>query len=362
MGLRKVFDAVVYRDEGFYCGPGPSVAALPDGDLLVFFRGHRAWNKGILHMHYHPTTEQRVARSQDGGRTWSEPRVLAAGGQCPCVTLLKDGTLLFVTHRWEPVPPRMREQIPETPAFREQPWPHLCVGTEVWRSEDGGERWQGPFWVDDVPGLEPAIEGCHAPVYLRGFIVELSDFTLALPVYASGVGCIMVVSSDGGRTWQHRGRPARCAPDSPLAFNEWTLQETPSGELVAFMRSELPPERGGGWLHTARSSDGGHSWSEPKREELWGYPHCPLAMPSGRVLLCYGYRREGRGVRCRLLDAECAQIAEAEEFVLRDDGVTSDLGYPHACLLSDGRAMVAYYLHDREGAPPHVAVSLVEES
>ena len=86
MKLRKVVDMVVYRDEDQYCGPGPSVVAFPDGELLVFFRRHRSWTAEPLAQHYHPTTEQCIARSTDGGATWEQPRVFAGGGQCPCVT------------------------------------------------------------------------------------------------------------------------------------------------------------------------------------------------------------------------------------------------------------------------------------
>jgi len=362
MALLKVSDTTVFRDESFYCGPGPSVVAFPDGEVLVFLRGHRAWNRAIWHMHYHPTTEQRIVRSADGGKTWGKARGFMAGGQCPCVTLLKDGTLLFVTHHWEVVPPAMQETIPQGPAFRQQPVPHVCLGTEAWRSTDRGESWDGPFWMDDVPGLEPLVEGGHAPVHIRGFAVELSDSTIAQPVYASGVGQVMMVSADGGKTWQYRGNVTRCTDECPLAYNEWVLCETPSGDLVGFLRCGLPPEQGGGFLHTSRSSDGGRTWTEPRWEkEVWGHPHFPLTMPSGRVLLAYGYRREPCGVRARLLEPECERPGEAEEVVLRGDGGGFDLGYPHATLLPDGRALVAYYINEGEDAPPYVAVTLVEE-
>jgi hypothetical protein len=46
--------------------------------------------------------------------------------------------------------------------------------------------------------------------------------------------------------------------------------------------------------------------------------------------------------------------------IIRDDGVAFDPGYPHVCLLPDERAPVAYYMSDRAGTPPHIAVTTLE--
>jgi sialidase-1 len=364
MALRKVADAVVYRDERYYCGPGPSVVVFPDGEVTVFFRRHRSWPVSPLLLHAHPMTEQCCVGSFDGGATWeSLPRVFAAGGNCPCVSLVTDGVLLLARHRMEAALKCLLDGDTQTyEADRHKgDWQLVFAGAEVWRSEDLGERWEGPFWIDDVPDLEPAHDGLHAPLGIRGFIVELRDGTLALPVYAEGVGSILVVSSDGGRNWEYRGHAARCPEgQAGWSYNEWVLHETPSGDLVAFIRSQLPGDRSG-YLHTARSSDGGRSWSEPECQPVWGYPHHVLPMLSGRLLLSYGYRREPYGLRCCLIDAECERIGETDELVLRDDGGHWDLGYPHAALLPDGRALIVYYFCDRPDGQRYIAASIVEE-
>lgn len=362
MALHKVADVIVFQDEGYYCGPGPSVVAFPDGDVAVFFRRHRSWTGEPLVGHYHPTTEQCIIGSPDGAHTWEvTPRVFMGGGQCPCVTLLRDGALLFVTHRWEIVPEDAAGAIPGVPGMQLKPWPHVCAGTESWRSTDRGLTWEGPFWVEEVPGLVPLAEGLHPPVSIRGWAVELRDAAIVLPVYARVGGSLMFVSTDGGRTWRCRSLVAECPAGQPVGYNEWSAYETDSGELVAFIRCDLPADQGGGYLHAARSSDGGRTWSEPRREDLWGHPFHALRMPSGRVLLSYGHRRAPFGVRCRLIDPECRRPDEAQELVLREDGGGFDLGYPHAALLPDGRALVAYYFHEPENGQRYVAASVVEE-
>ena len=361
MGLRKVGDIVVFRDDAWYCGPGPSVIVFPDGEIAVFFRRHR-WRTGQpIIMHFHPTTEQCVVRSFDGGKSWSAPRVFLAGGQCPCATLLEDGTLLWTTHEWDILPPELFEPLPEHWCARPEPWPHACVGSSVRRSTNRGETWEGPAWVDGVPGSPPLMEGWHAPMAMRGWPLQLQDGSVAMPLYALGNGCVMASSEDGGRSWKYRAHVVRCPEDQPKAYDEWCVHQTPSGDLVALIRSDNPPEQGGGRLHMARSSDGGATWSAPQQHDVWGHPHHTLTMPSGRVLLSYGYRREPLGVRCRLVEPEMRAPAEAEELVLRDDGGCGDLGYPHAALLPDGRAIVAYYFNSGGVGQRYVAASVVEE-
>lgn len=46
--------------------------------------------------------------------------------------------------------------------------------------------------------------------------------------------------------------------------------------------------------------------------------------------------------------------------MVRDDGVTSDLGYSWSVQLDDTHVLVAYYHNVPGGAPPHIAASILE--
>jgi hypothetical protein len=96
-------------------------------------------------------------------------------------------------------------------------------------------------------------------------------------------------------------------------------------------------------LLTARSEDGGFTWSPWVRHATKGHPYHPLQLSDGRVLLTYGYRHAPYGIRMRILDAECTNIDDAEEFIVRDDGGGTDLGYPWAVELPNGEVLVVYY-------------------
>ena len=47
-----------------------------------------------------------------------------------------------------------------------------------------------------------------------------------------------------------------------------------------------------------------------------------MKMPSGNVLVAYGYRFEGPGVRARVMSADYGVLEDSEEIVLRADGAT----------------------------------------
>ena len=381
--LTKIEDVALYRDDRYYCGPGPAVVCFPDGELRVVFRRHRCWAPEVM-MHVHPTTEQCMIRSADDGRTWSPPRVFMGGGQCAVAGLKRDGTMLFVTHRQELVPYAARDLLVDGVSAevatliaglradgqgenadslqrKQSHWPTLSAGTEIWRSDNRGADWEGPSWVGEIPGLPPLHPGLHAPVHLRGFPIELADGDLVLPVQGRGVGSILVASADGGLSWEFRGLAAPNPPGrAGMAFNEWSVIETAAGDLVGFVRSEMEERHGGGYLWTVRSSDKGRTWSPPRREDVWGYPYFALTLPSGNVLIVYGYRREPYGIRARVLDPECRAPGDAQEHVIRRDGGVLDLGYPHAAPMRDGRVFIVYYFNGADGGQRFVAGTIVK--
>jgi hypothetical protein len=59
-----------------------------------------------------------------------------------------------------------------------------------------------------------------------------------------------------------------------------------------------------------------------------------------------------------VLNAECADFAEAEEIVLREDGGNSDIGYPWSAMLPNGDVLVSYYFNVKDG-PRHIAGTIL---
>ena len=361
--LQKSRDDVdVYRDPKYYCGPGPSPLVLPGGKLLMGFR--RSPDSG----HSNPEVEMCLLTSEDEGRTWSgTPRVFDAGNiRNSNLTLLPEDNILHASHASRLITKGLYEKIRSDPrnewrARHHEQWNvHSAkTGTYVRLSHDNGRTWSQRYWVSPVSGMRDTLPGWPSPTAIRNPAFVLSDRSLVIPVYSADrpETSYLMESADGGMHWRLRGTIAR--PDAKTGFNEIVLYECASGKLVAFMRSNPA-----GYSYTSHSLNGGRNWSHPRKEAFWGYPCTAIRMPSGRVLLAYGYRREPFGIRARLLDAECERIAESEEFVIRDDGHNRDLGYPLADLLPDGTAIVAYYFNSVTdgGKQKYIAASFLREA
>lgn len=363
MSLHVGGHADVFRDPAYYCGPGPAVVVDPaTGRWTVAFRRVPSWLHEGLAGHWHPSTELCLTHSQDGGATWSPPQVFAAGTQSPNLRRLTDGTLLLHTHRFELVTQEIFERAVGDSAVggaREGNWPGLQRGTGVWRSTDGGITWGEPAWLGGVPGVEPLHPSLAPALAVRGNLLIRSTGELLVSAYSLGDDNTshLFASSDQGASWSWR---APIAADA----NETCLHETDGGDLLAFVRRHREPDV----LHACRSTDGGQTWSgvEPVCR---GFPACAARLPSGRVLLVYGYRfAQGYGTRARVLDADGDPASAGDEVVLRDDGAGTDLGYPDVAVLPDGRIGVVFY-HTVKGenddpaqATRFVAACVVDES
>jgi len=356
--VKKIKDVIVYRDPEYYAA-FPSIVCRPDGELLVAFRrAPERRTMGGRCTHKDPNSQLVLVRSTDDGETWSEsPELIYAhplgGSQDPCMVQLADGTILCASYLWI--------LMPETSEIsaRRNGWKFGFAGGYLMRSSDGGHHWHGPITPPPVPGgAGKDYLGRPLPACARGAMLEGSDGLLYWVVTRADVhtpeerrwSIHLLVSPDQGETWEYR---CPVAEDAKVTFNETSLYETPAGDLVAFVRTADFDD------HTVivRSKDRGRSFEPWEDAGFQGHPHCACRLPDGRAFLVYGYRHEPYGIRARVLDPECTDIA-APEIVLRDDGGSGDLGYPWVTLLPDGRVLAVYYLNIAKG-PRHIAGTLL---
>jgi hypothetical protein len=359
-GIKKLRDIVIYQDDKFYSA-FPSIVRRPPGELLVAFRrapDRRAWGEsGVTHTD--ANSQLVLVRSQNGGRTWTPtPELIYAhpfgGSQDPCMIQLRDNSILCTSYGWALLQSAAAEKLKG--AHRHGNFAFL--GGYLLRSKDGGHSWQGPILPPPSPGeITLDVFGQPVPAYNRGAMCEGKDGRLYWVVASNNsltprkTETHLMISSDQGSTWQYS---CPVAQDEKVTFNETSLYETPKGDLVAFMRTADFA------AHTtvARSNDGGKSFQPWQDAGFQGHPHYALRLPDQRVLLVYGYRHKPFGIRARVLDAECMDFASAQEIVLRDDGGTSDLGYPWATMISKNRALVVYYFNLANGTR-HIAGTIL---
>lgn len=361
-GVRKVKDIVIYEDARFFSA-FPSIIKKPDGELLLAFR--RAPNRKALgeekNYHVDPNSYLVQLSSRDGSNWTREPKLIHAnpfgGSQDPCLLQLRDGSILCMSYGWTFVRPDGLTRL-KAPYLENFPGSIFNGGHYV-RSTDGGATWAGPL---QAPHIEPEILndpfGQPITAYNRGALVEGRDGRVFWACAATDqddprkTSAHLLVSDDKGLTWEYA---SPIAADSTASFNETSLYETPRGDLVAFLRSAKLNDA----ACIARSTDGGKSFEPWKEMGFQGHPLHALRLPDNRVLLTYGYRHAPLGIRARILNAECTDYATAPEIILRDDGGTSDLGYPWSVQLNDREVLVTYYFNVGTGIQ-HIAGTILE--
>ncbi len=359
--LRKVRDIVIYEDTAFYSA-FPSIIKTTGDDYLLAFR--RAPNRKIFgersNNHVDPNSYLVMLRSQDGIDWPEKPKLLYAhpfgGSQDPCLIQLRDGTMLCASYGWARLNPDGVESLRE-PYMENKPG-FVFLGGYLVRSGDQGNTWQGPIYPPNLPSEDrfDAL-GRPLPAYNRGAMCEGRDGKLYWVVAGRMKGSTktsthLLISTDQGMTWKYS---TVVAANKDISFNETSIHETPTGDLVAFMRTSGFDDQ----ACVARSTDGGKSFHPWQKMGFQGHPFHALQLSNGQVLLVYGYRHKPYGIRARLLNEECTNLSTAPELVIREDGGTTDLGYPWAVQIGENKALVVYYFNV-DDQTRHIAGSVVE--
>ncbi|GAB2781705.1 hypothetical protein GCM10027275_26770 [Rhabdobacter roseus] len=359
--LRKIKDMVIYQDDRFYSS-FPSIIKRPNGELLLAFR--RApdrkgfGEKGTSHVD--PNSYLVAVRSKNG-ETWTqEPELIYAhafgGSQDPCLLQLKNGDILCASYGWAFVRPDGMPNL-KKPYF--EAGGAIFLGGYLVRSTDGAKTWQGPIYPPHIaPEINYSALGEPITAYNRGALYEGKSGRIYWVVASSDsnkpnkkTSNHLIVSDDKGLTWKYE---SVVAMDDKASFNEASVYETPKGDIVAFLRTADMDDQ----ACIARSTDGGKSFKWEKMG-FQGHPMQALRLADNRVLLVYGYRHKPYGIRARLLNAECADFASAPELVLREDGGTTDIGYPWSVQLDKNRVLVTYY-YNLDNGPRHIAGTILE--
>lgn len=334
--------SVIFRDEESYCGPISMLKRLQNEDLLLVFR-HAPWDGPDMVSHVHRNTKTALLRSQDGGQSWSglihpDPD----GGNGTTLNQLSDGTLVITNFRWACVPLENKDSIRHLPGFYENPstgYASAMQGIFITRSTDNGHSWDIPKAVE-VPGYEGSTTA--------GRVIDL-DGAWLMPMNGAIDGSVdacpwIAQSTDGGETWHFLGTPER--PEDAPRFSENRILHLPDSRILSMVRT---PE-GNFWK--SHSSDAGKTWTPLEETPLncrGSSPADLLLLEDGRVLCTYGRRRPNpKGVRASISEDGGDSWEPRNEFVLRDDAIATDMGYPSTQTTSDGSLLTIYYWHNED--------------
>ncbi len=311
-----------------HCVNQVATRAVASGELIAVFNEERF-------PFHHDSGQTLLARSADGGVTWSAPEVVlpwtATTGNWDCgFCELADGTWIvnmtitgFFKRGVKPegvswsAHPSTTEWGDWTWAYKTQSW----LGTFVVRSTDRGKTWSAPIPVNVRP-LKHG--GCRLGCW------QLPSGSLLMGLYGrirgyeeEGEGestrSALMRSDDGGENWEYFSTLAYDAA-SIIDFEEPALLCLHDGRLVSTMRTHVNPSSDARNMVVVVSEDDGFSWTPPKWTNIWGYPSEMIALQDGRYLMIYGYRRPPYGVRgCVSEDGVTWDVKH--EFVVREGGV-----------------------------------------
>lgn len=353
---------VVHRDPFAYSAHPHLAVAAPDNWLMVFTQSRR--RAGVLHPPQDPLYQNMLVRSDDEGRSWSQPSVVPdfgwQGVECAGLTVLRSGAVLlnqwrFKWHTLAHAEAHLRPDEYKRPealmgadamaaelgdwtpdqASIAQRFPWARAGGETWlhRSIDGGRTFTASTRIDTKPFSGGY--GMRGGAEVDGeIILPLSD----VPHYRS---VFIVRSRDGGETWSV---PSLVAAGKGHEFEEPAPLLLRSGRVVMLLRDNISRI-----LHAVRSDDGGRSWSVPAPTGIADYPADLVELPDGRIACVAGRRRPPFGITLYLSEDGGASWSADRPLFVRSDLPNRDLGYPTMALRTDGSLFVAYYAEDRDG-------------
>ena len=330
----------------------PTLARRANGELLVVCSGGRE-------AHVCPFGWVEMMRSEDGGGSWSWPRILmdsATDDRDAGVCETKQGSLLvttftslaYVAYLNEAKPGisgRFMDWTPERiaawrsaherrpAAEREQ-----MLGTWMLRSTDAGVTWSAPY---RVPVNSP-----HGPIALSDGRVIYAGKRLWHEKRRIGVAD----SHDDGKTWRWLAEIPTREGDDFNDYHELHIVEAASGRLVVHIRNHNKANERE--ILQTESEDGGLRWSTPHPIGVWGLPSHLLRLRDGRLLMSYGYRREPFGNQARL--SKDHGNSWSRPIAISADGEGGDLGYPSTVEVDDGSLVTVWY--ERMAGSPYAVL------
>jgi len=337
----------VYYEAGRFGGwPANHGIWVWDNEILVGYSRGYYLDRGSRH-HFDPEKpeEHWLARSLDGGATWSLEHPAERG------QLIPEGDSL---HGIE-TPGLAVKPAVDCPGGIDFSHPEFAMTVRMnsvhdgtsrfYYSYDKGKNWEGPFRLPNV--------GTPGTAARTDYLVEDKDSCMVFSTAAKQDGregrVFCMRTDDGGKSWEflsYIGDEMEGDGRFGIMPSSVRLSDT---EIVVAQRM-----RDGGHRHIGlhRSVDNGKTWvreADPVDNVGTGNPPAMIQLQDGRLCLTYGYRAEPFSMCAKLSDD--GGKTWGPELVLRSDGNTTDMGYPRTVQRPDGKVVTVYYFADGKRGP-----------
>lgn len=292
-----------------------------------------------------------VVRSEDEGKTWSEPYIILEPttpkeGLFTGLASLPDGRVLMTVTR-----------IGHTDTTRESVFGYRESTVELHISDDG-DQFAPAGRLDTAPAALTSV---------MGTVVTLPNDDLIMPAYcyASGprehpgyrYGSGFFRSVDGGAHWGPMETIFRDPPnsrDTRQRFNESAFAVRKDGTVIAYARVDV--HRGDDFaqnkLWRSQSADNGLTWSIPVETDIAGIFPAIVSPPSGGFVMACGLRDSKVMRRTTTLFTSADAILwqqQGHAYYSRTGGVPENSatgGSQNLLPMEDGALFVVFYAHD----------------
>lgn len=370
IALEEYEHIVVYKKEDEYAG-WPFNCGLwkfSGNEILVgFIRNKCAYRfpEDVSHRRIQYINGQFVTiRSRDGGRTWLQNELKTIYNS---KAELRAKIQYYVTIGDKFPKPLAANFLNGTTALATEPPLGQENGpTAFFITYDRGYKWDGPYllYVDAFDTIQAR------PSYVVDDDGRIMLFVQGLRKDEVSKGYrniepegrpMVIVSEDGAISWRFLSYILSPNPDLPRICPSPAI--LPDGRIAVALRV-LGPGRGIQWTELYISEDGGLTWRFMSRVNKWGAPASLVTLRDGRLLCVYGYRVPPYGIRARI--SSDGGASWGPEIIIRDDGGGTDLGYPRAIELSNGKILTVYYFNSKDdkiqydGGVRHIAATIFE--
>ncbi len=294
--------------------------------------------------------EHLLARSRDGGETWTIENPAASGALIPVGKALHGIT-----------PPGLKEKPwRDCPGGIEFTHPDFALTVRMtdvdagpsrfYYSTDRGHHWDGPF---ALPLFGQAGIAARTDYLVNG-PSDCMLFLTASKANRQEGRPLCVRTTDGGKSWRF---VAWIGPEPEgFAIMPATVRLANQELLTAIRRHDGTKH----WIETYRSRDNGQSWAldtVPAADLGEGNPASLIRLADGRLCLTYGHRAAPFSMRARL--SRDGGRTWDREIILRQDGGGRDLGYPRSVQRPDGKVVTVYYFWDQKTSPERDIIATI---